>query len=263
MAPSEGLAVTKREYVITGIFSSREEAEAAAKTLRDAGFERAETKPAAGEGAVPVAGARWLDGLVAGAVVGLILGVALEATILALPGRGPFGTGGWLGGAVAGGIAGGVAGAVARQGLAQVAADRARRRLAQAAALTVRARDRFRRERARLVLLQAGAIETRAPAGEDATVFHSGFAQVVPELKERWLSRYGTTGARWEDQEPRYRYGWQMANRPDFEGRAWSDAEADVRLEWETRHAATPWAEAGDQVSDGWNSARQMPKPTR
>lgn len=245
------------QYVITGVFGSREEAETAARSLRDAGFGRAALVSVDPEEALPVVIRRGLDGLLSGALTGAVLGVALEATLLALPGRGPFGTGGWLGAALAGGIAGGIAGAVVRLGIAELAAERARRRLAHAAALTLRVPNPFVLERVRFALQRVGAIETRVPLEADAgEAFAGGFAEVAPQLRALWQARHARTGARWEEHEPRYRYGWQMANRPDFAGRTWNDAEGEVGAEWITRHPGVKWALVREQVAHGWLSAR-------
>jgi hypothetical protein len=247
----------RNEYVISGVFASKKEAEAAARSLREAGLGRPELSRVEPGVALSDVIGRGLRGLLSGAVTGALLGVAFEATMLALPGRGPFGTGGWLGAAAIGGIAGGIAGAFLRLGIAQLAAERARRRVAEAAALTLRVRDRFHRERARLLFQQAGAIETRTPLDEEkGPVFVRGFAEVAPRLRSGYRD-----AARWEEHEPRYRYGWQMANRPDFEGRDWVEAEADVAMEWETRHPGVPWPEVREQVAQGWISAREQRGP--
>jgi hypothetical protein len=246
-----------REYLITGVFGTAQSAATAARALREAGFVRSQIAPLEREDFSAIILARGIRGFFAGAVLGALLGIGFEGTMLAFPGQGPFGSGGWLAASAAGAITGGFAGALVRSGLAQMAAERTAGRLADAAALTVRARDRFGLERARSVMRQVGAIETRAPIeDEESQVFAGGFAEVAPVLKDRWRDRYAGRDARWEDHERRYRYGWQIALRPDFAGRVWSEAEGDVAREWETRHPSVSWEQVREQVAEGWRIAR-------
>jgi hypothetical protein len=249
----------RHDYVITGVFSDRAAAEAAARSLREVGLAPAGFGPVEPEDSLPAIVRTGLRGFASGAITGALLAIVLEATLLFFPGRGPFGTGGWLAAAVTGAVAGGLAGAAVRLVMALVAARRGRRRLGRAVAVNVAVGGRLLRERARFVFQRAGAIETRVPLEEEVRpAFARGFAEVAPALRRRWTFRHRAEERRWEQDEPHYRYGWQMANRPDFTDREWADAMRDVATEWTTRHPDQPWVEVSDQIAEGWASAREQ-----
>jgi hypothetical protein len=77
----------------------------------------------------------------------------------------------------------------------------------------------------------------------------------MPTYRQRWQQRSGTTGGRWEDVEPGYRYGWEMRSRPEYRGRGWGDVESDFQRDWATRNPNAPWDRARDSVRDAWESA--------
>ncbi|HZK66616.1 MAG TPA: general stress protein [Chloroflexota bacterium] len=62
----------------------------------------------------------------------------------------------------------------------------------------------------------------------------------------------GILGGRWEDYEPGYRYGYDMSSDPRYRGRAFSDAEPELRRDWETRHRDKPWDRFEDSIRDAW-----------
>ena len=70
--------------------------------------------------------------------------------------------------------------------------------------------------------------------------------------RNQWQQRYGTSGGRWEDYEPSYRYGWERRNDPRYRGRSWTEAEPELRRDWETRHPETPWEKAGRAIRETW-----------
>jgi hypothetical protein len=79
-----------------------------------------------------------------------------------------------------------------------------------------------------------------------------------PHYRERWQTKYGSSGGKYEDYEPYYRYGWEMRNDPRFRGKDWSTIESDVRTDWEGRYRDTPFDEARDSLRDAWgNTSRR------
>ncbi len=60
-----------------------------------------------------------------------------------------------------------------------------------------------------------------------------GWNEAMPRYRQRWESRYGSTGGRWEDDEPSYRFGYAMRSRPEYRGRTWSEMEPQLRSGWE------------------------------
>ena len=71
---------------------------------------------------------------------------------------------------------------------------------------------------------------------------------------DRWQTRYGTAGRRWEDYEPAYRYGWERSRMPDYQGRSWSDVEPGLRSGWESGHNLSSWDRIVDAVRDTWEN---------
>lgn len=75
---------------------------------------------------------------------------------------------------------------------------------------------------------------------------------VASRYEMLWQQHYGTSDAEWEDMQPIYRYAWDVANRPDLRGRSWSEAEPQVRQEWEASQASTDWDGVSGPIRDVW-----------
>lgn len=69
-----------------------------------------------------------------------------------------------------------------------------------------------------------------------------------------WQQTYGAQGGRWEDVEPSYRYGHEMASNPRYQGRQWSDVESGLQKDWATRHGETPWERVRETVRHAWET---------
>jgi uncharacterized protein (TIGR02271 family) len=96
-----------------------------------------------------------------------------------------------------------------------------------------------RREEARLE--RQGDVEVR------------GWDEAMPRYRQRWQQRPGSSGGRWEEAEPAYRYGYDLRNRPEYRGRRWDEVEPDVRRDWERRNPNTPWDRARDRIRETWD----------
>jgi uncharacterized protein (TIGR02271 family) len=92
--------------------------------------------------------------------------------------------------------------------------------------------------------------ELRVDREGDARV--QGWDEVMPRYRSEWQQRFGSGGGRWEDDEPAYRYGWEMRSQPAYRGRSWSDVEGDVQRDWSTRHPDRPWDRARERVRYAW-----------
>lgn len=89
----------------------------------------------------------------------------------------------------------------------------------------------------------------------------STWADVSPRYRQEWQTRYGATG-RWEDYEPGYRYGHEMANDPRYQGRDFAEVENDLHRDyasWSTRsgyqHDESAWDRIKNGVRDTFNGA--------
>lgn len=174
-----------------------------------------------------------------GAIAGALAGVVLEATVLGVPGPGPLGTGNSALAALGGGMSGGALGAAAKMlSDARPSAERADRAVVRA-----NVDDPIQGEQARRILQAAGAVETAGIGSDEQTRFIRGFVEFAPPLHAHFDASLGKRGQRWSDWERCYRFGWQLANRPDTAGRSWTDVQTHVRDEWQRRHPDRPWSD--------------------
>jgi len=85
----------------------------------------------------------------------------------------------------------------------------------------------------------------------------------MPAYRNGWQERHGQRGGRWEEQEPYYRYGWEMQNQPQYRGRAWSDAEHDVRRDWEATNRRPAWDQASQPLGEAWQTIQLLAEELR
>jgi uncharacterized protein (TIGR02271 family) len=94
---------------------------------------------------------------------------------------------------------------------------------------------------------QLGAAGTGGTAGmQNAGAFDSGY------YRSHWQNSYAGQGGRYEDYEPAYRFGNDMRGNQTYRGRSWNDMEPEVRRDWESKHAGSPWERAKDAVRHAW-----------
>jgi uncharacterized protein (TIGR02271 family) len=108
-----------------------------------------------------------------------------------------------------------------------------------------------RREEARVET--TGDVQVRDAAGTGARAAGTrDWAAVMPTYRSAWQARYGTSGGRWEEYEPSYRYGYEMRSDPRYQGRSWAQVEPELRRDWESRHHDMPWDKAGRAIRETW-----------
>jgi len=79
-----------------------------------------------------------------------------------------------------------------------------------------------------------------------------GWDEAMPRYRQQWQQRYGTTGGKWEEAEPAYRYAHDLRRRPEYSGRSWNEVESHVRTDWEQRNPNSPWEPARDRIRETW-----------
>ncbi|GAB3452630.1 hypothetical protein GCM10027321_01610 [Massilia terrae] len=68
-----------------------------------------------------------------------------------------------------------------------------------------------------------------------------------------WSRRYAGTGS-FEDYQPAYSYGAEMARNPQYRDRNWNDVESDLRDTWERRHPEhSNWERFKAAIRHGWD----------
>src|SRR5439155_4995511 len=93
--------------------------------------------------------------------------------------------------------------------------------------------------------------EVAQPAGAAGTA-PADWDSVRSHYRARWTEHYGAMGAQWETYEPRYRFAWEMSQRPDYQGRSWISAQPDLRSQWEVLHPDLEWETVADTIRDAW-----------
>ena len=68
-----------------------------------------------------------------------------------------------------------------------------------------------------------------ATSGLAASGSPGSWSGISMRYREHWQSRQSAGGDRWEEAEPAYRYGYEMASDPRYRGREWNDVETDLR----------------------------------
>jgi hypothetical protein len=202
-----------------------------------------------------------------GIVTGGVIGGALAAASLLIPGIGPVLAGGILatviGGAAAGGAIGGLLGMFTGMGIPDDEARYYEGEFNQGRILvTVSAGSRYREVRDLLRSRGAYDIEGGPSTGTVGAGVRS-WTDMSPEYRQRWQTRYGTSGGRFEDYEPYYRYGYEMSSDPRYQNREWNDVESDLNRDygtWARTHGygadENAWERFKGSVQDSWDSAR-------
>jgi len=91
-----------------------------------------------------------------------------------------------------------------------------------------------------------------------------GWDDVASGFRQRWQSSHGTSGGRFEDYEPGYRYGYEMSNDPRYQGRDWSDIEPELRSNyssWSQGSGYTSsdrdWDRYRESVHEAWDEGHR------
>jgi hypothetical protein len=288
---------------VVAVFRDRDDAERAVEELHRLGFGNHQIgfMMRHGEGVFGTTSdtdTRVAEGATEGIVAGGLIGGALALAALFVPGVGPVLAGGILstiiGSAAAGGAVGGVLGMLMGSGIPDEEARFYESEFNEGRVLvTVSAGDRhhvvreaLRRHNAydveggpntaRPAVTPAATVDMSEPVpsatipvgtpvepGTGASDLRS-WAETSPEFRQRWQSRHGVLGGRYEDYEPFYRYGYEMSADPRFENREWTEVEPDLRGEygaWARTYGYeaddNAWERFKDAAMDSWDSARE------
>jgi hypothetical protein len=72
------------------------------------------------------------------------------------------------------------------------------------------------------------------------------------DFRNDYNSYYGSRGRDYSYYEPGYRYGYDLAHNPAYQGRTWSDIESQVRQDWERTHPNNAWGDFKDSIRRAW-----------
>jgi hypothetical protein len=111
-----------------------------------------------------------------------------------------------------------------------------------------------RAQEARNILQRNGAYHagTRSASvpTQPATMTGRRWEDEMTHYRTNWQQRYSTQGGSWADYEPAYQFGWEAANNPRYRGRPWTEAEPELRREWESRYPNRPWNQVTGTVRE-------------
>lgn len=75
------------------------------------------------------------------------------------------------------------------------------------------------------------------------------------EYRGHYNATYGRSSNDFNYYLPAYRYGYNLANNPDYRNRDWSDVESEARNDWEQDHD-TAWDDVKDAARHAWNEVK-------
>jgi hypothetical protein len=73
------------------------------------------------------------------------------------------------------------------------------------------------------------------------------------DFRRDYEQNYASSGMRYEDYEPAYKYGYTMARDPRYQGRSWSDVEPDLTRDYAARYPQSTWERTKNAVRYGWD----------
>jgi stress response protein YsnF len=117
-------------------------------------------------------------------------------------------------------------------------------------------RDRTETVRDRVQQSDAKVEDARGqrPVPSRESVYGGTRTDYDPDFRNDFRTRYGTTpNARYEEYEPAYRYGYEMASEPRYQGRGFRDVEDTVRADYLRRNPGTTWDRIKGAIEYGWN----------
>jgi uncharacterized protein (TIGR02271 family) len=113
----------------------------------------------------------------------------------------------------------------------------------QASEHTETVRDTVRRQD-----VEVGRVEGQQAVGA------SGYEVFDNDFRNYYQSNLASSGYRYEQVAPVFRYGYDLRNDQRYAGKEWGAVEADARRSWEERNPGT-WEQFKDSIRYAWNRA--------
>jgi len=78
-------------------------------------------------------------------------------------------------------------------------------------------------------------------------------SDIDDDFRSHFTNYYGTTGDTYENYAPAYRYGYDMASDPRYQGRGFNEVESDLRTDYARRYPNSTWERIKGSVRYGWD----------
>lgn len=114
-----------------------------------------------------------------------------------------------------------------------------------------------RREEARIET--QGNVPMGGSMGNQVMTGSRSWESTMPTFRQHWQSNFGSSGGRWDEYEPMYRYGFDQYNSGRYSGRSWNDVEPEFRRDWESRNPGQSWDRASNPVKHAWDHLTGTP----
>jgi hypothetical protein len=76
-----------------------------------------------------------------------------------------------------------------------------------------------------------------------------------PAFRRHYQSNYANSGYNYDQYAIAYRYGYDLANRPEYSSREWNELEPVVQRSWEEKNEGT-WEQFKDAVRYAWEEVK-------
>jgi stress response protein YsnF len=83
------------------------------------------------------------------------------------------------------------------------------------------------------------------------------WVEVEPTFREHYGTAYASNDYDYDYYEPAYRYGYEMAQDPDYHGKGFARVEDDLRKGYVHRHDESTWDKTKDAVRHAYDSVRR------
>ncbi|WP_447984666.1 hypothetical protein [Nitrospira sp. Nam74] len=97
-------------------------------------------------------------------------------------------------------------------------------------------------------------VEVTRPGPERASLYGSSDAE--SDFRENYQSVYANAGLDFEQVEPAYRYGYELARDPRGGSSDWSAVEPHAKQTWKEHHQGS-WDQYRGAIRYGWERARR------
>ncbi|MBV9295247.1 MAG: DUF2382 domain-containing protein [Acidobacteriaceae bacterium] len=77
--------------------------------------------------------------------------------------------------------------------------------------------------------------------------------KVDDDFRSHFAGVYGSAGETYETYAPAYRYGYESASDPRYQGRSFDEVESNLRSDYGSRYPNSTWEKVKDSIRYGWD----------